>query len=286
MDWFEFGDWETNREHWNVVGKQLGIQRRELPDEEVANIRERLPFGPPSPPFVLELARELHLFPISIFRIWVGATFKRRQAFPKEHPMRLNINADNALKQRERDKINKIDIVPIGQSQEWLCVYCETPLVGKYSPLTEGKNYQRDHIVPLSAGGLTVPENIQLVCAKCNHRKHAMPNEHFRVVLPRMERAEGERREWQEFTDCPCLYWGCPPDCQGCSTCKEHNDKEKDIHPYRILCPIVSDLRSEFGWDWDECGTPDICRTQRICQGMVQSSNEVSDTLKPNGTQF
>lgn len=117
MNPWELGDWEQSREYWNQLGKQLGIEPRQISDAEVAQIRGKLPFGPPNPAWVPELAVELGLFPISIFRLWAGETFKRRYAFPKDHPVRLNINADNAQKQRERDKINRIDIASIGEAR-------------------------------------------------------------------------------------------------------------------------------------------------------------------------
>ena len=270
MDYWELGDWEQSREYWNQLGKQLGIARRQITDAEVAKIRERLPYGPPNPAWVPELALDLQIFPISIFRLWVGATFKRRNAFPKDHPVRLNLNADNAEKQRERDKINRIDIASIGESQGWLCVYCSVKLTGKLSPHTDGKQYHRDHIIPLHHGGQTVFENIQLVCAKCNHRKRTMPDEVFQEVLPRMERAEREREEWRRFAECPCLYWGCPPGCVGCETCVESNDADEGVHPFRIICPVVGELRSEFGWDWDECSSPDACRSEQQCRQIVR----------------
>ena len=271
MNLWELGDWEQSREYWNQLGKQLDIERRVISDAEVARIRERLPYGPPNAAWVPELALDLGLFPISIFRLWVGETFKRRNAFPKGHPIRLNINAENAQRQRERDKINRIDIASIGEAQRWLCVHCSVKLTGKFSPNTDGKKYHRDHIVPLHHGGLTVLENIQLLCARCNHRKRSMPDKVFQEVLPRMERATREREEWRRFSECPCLHWGCPPDCAGCDTCVEFNDADKGVHPYRVICPVVGEDRSEFGWDWDECPDPDACRSERRCRQVAEA---------------
>ena len=133
--------WEYQHTKWTQLGKSMKNEVRELGNREVAKIRETLPFGPPSPQRVEELSVELRLSPISVFRIWAGLTFKRSAAFPKGHPMKLNINTQ----QKERDQLRHLDIGAIGQAQDWKCVYCGVPLMGKFSPQMEGKHYQRDH---------------------------------------------------------------------------------------------------------------------------------------------
>ncbi|MCM1258194.1 MAG: HNH endonuclease [Roseburia sp.] len=47
------------------------------------------------------------------------------------------------------------------ENGKYKCVYC-----GLTSPLR--KDFQIDHIKPMSKGGLTVKENLQLLCRKCN----------------------------------------------------------------------------------------------------------------------
>lgn len=162
--------WEEQHEYWNNLGKSMRKDVRKLENRDVAKIRESLPFGPPSPQRVEELATELHLFPISVFRIWAGLTFRRSAALPKNHPLKLNINAQ----QKERDQLRHLDIGAIGQAQDWKCVYCGVQLTGKFSPLKEGKRYQRDHIIPLATGGMTEQDNVQLTCSRCNQRKNAL----------------------------------------------------------------------------------------------------------------
>ena len=83
---FRHGNWHDSSQHWARVGKELGIENRHIGDFDVAVIRDTLPFGPPNPLHVLDVARELSLFPISVFRIWAGETFKRPQAFPDGTP--------------------------------------------------------------------------------------------------------------------------------------------------------------------------------------------------------
>ena len=246
----------------------MGIQQKDLDDKAVSKIRETLPFGPPWPLRVEELASELGVFPISIFRIWAGLTFQRRTAFPKDHPMRLNINAENARKQRERDKIRHIDLVSIGTDQDWKCLYCKTPLIGKQSPLTAGKRYHRDHIVPLTADGLTEQSNIQSLCPKCNYRKNNLSHEQFLKVLPRMERAETERLDWAEQQSCDCRYEGCYPNCSGCNLCREYNDGptngQQGQHPYSLICSVVKGIHSEH-FDWVKCSEQAVCRASGLC---------------------
>ena len=244
---------------------------REISDAEVASIRENLPFGPPSPGRVDELAQELGLHSVSVFRIWAGTTFRRRAAFPKDHPTRLNINAENARKQRIRDAIKKLDITVIGNSQNWLCVHCSVPLIGKRSPRTEGVKYHHDHIIPLEprhpddSPGKTEQNNIQLLCGKCNARKNNMSDAEFKVALPRMQRAEAHREEWRQEQECGCRIEGCYPDCSGCSLCLEaHSDKDGN-HPTDIICYVVTGIRAEFGFDYTQCGRPIDCRAARKC---------------------
>lgn len=52
-----------------------------------------------------------------------------------------------------------------------VCVYC-------FGPLTI-KNISPDHVVPLSQGGRSVPDNLVIVCWPCNKSKGGMPLEDF-----------------------------------------------------------------------------------------------------------
>lgn len=67
---------------------------------------------------------------------------KRKKAngtYPKEYPLQLF------------------------KMQKGLCVVCKCKL----------NKYHVDHIMPIALGGSNYPHNIQLLCAKCNHQKHA-----------------------------------------------------------------------------------------------------------------
>ena len=43
----------------------------------------------------------------------------------------------------------------------------------------EGDNLHIDHILPISRGGKTTPQNLQVLCAKCNHDKFTKTNQEW-----------------------------------------------------------------------------------------------------------
>jgi 5-methylcytosine-specific restriction endonuclease McrA len=55
------------------------------------------------------------------------------------------------------------------------CKYCNRVLVVK--------NFTFDHIVPLSKGGASNIENLQVICKTCNHMKGSLIIEHFELLL-------------------------------------------------------------------------------------------------------
>jgi 5-methylcytosine-specific restriction endonuclease McrA len=56
------------------------------------------------------------------------------------------------------------------KDQSCKCIYCKSDI---------SKNYHADHIVPVSKGGSSFIENIQLLCPTCNLRKGAKMPEEF-----------------------------------------------------------------------------------------------------------
>ena len=141
---------------------------RQLTDAEVASIRANLPFGPLSPDEAETLARQLGVNPITVLNIATGQSFLRIAACPKDHPLRLALNAENARKARIRYQAKKHHQL-IGDAQGWKCRYCGSDISGKGQA-------QLDHIVPVAHGGASDFENLQMLCRRCNIRKGAKPD--------------------------------------------------------------------------------------------------------------
>lgn len=57
--------------------------------------------------------------------------------------------------------------------QGGICVYCDITLVN---------GFHLDHKTPLSRGGFNSDENVQLLCASCNLRKHTKTHDEFMVA--------------------------------------------------------------------------------------------------------
>lgn len=72
--------------------------------------------------------------------------------------------ARKALKRKADGSHSGSDIKCIFRAQKGRCAYCRVQL---------GKNYHIDHIMPLARGGSNYPNNIQLLCPRCNTAKHA-----------------------------------------------------------------------------------------------------------------
>ena len=142
-----------------------------------------LPFGPPNPLYVPDLSQELNLFPISVFRLWAGETFKRPQAFPDWHPLGLNLKAKSASAQKERYAGQK-HRKAVGEAQGWKCKFCLQDISGKGASAL-------DHIIPIARGGTSTPDNLQLLCRRCNIRKSdRAPNEHLDQYMDRKVAAD------------------------------------------------------------------------------------------------
>jgi 5-methylcytosine-specific restriction endonuclease McrA len=118
-------------------------------------------------------------------RDWVEANRERARDRDRKHRednrelYRARTNAYNAAnrdayravrrnrKARQRGaegKFTKNDVVALAEKQRDKCATCKCKLNG---------DYHIDHIVPLIRGGTNWPDNLQLLCPKCNMRKGA-----------------------------------------------------------------------------------------------------------------
>jgi 5-methylcytosine-specific restriction endonuclease McrA len=111
----------------------------------------------------LEKARELD-------RQYAAKRADQRRAYNREYAKR---NAEKlatkernkrAIKLRNGGRHTKEDIAEILLMQRGKCAYCRVKL---------GKKYHVDHIIPSVKGGSNGRENLQILCALCNHKKHA-----------------------------------------------------------------------------------------------------------------
>lgn len=66
------------------------------------------------------------------------------------------------------------DVERINAAQCFECVYCGASTATKKSV---------DHIIPLSRGGSNWPDNIQILCPRCNRAKWDRTDEEFRFLL-------------------------------------------------------------------------------------------------------
>lgn len=94
-----------------------------------------------------------------------------RQAFNAYRAKWASENRDKLSEyahKRSQAKLKKLPsgtLARIGEQQKWKCAACHVSL--------KKRGYHKDHIVPLAAGGLHEPSNIQLLCPTCNLQKGA-----------------------------------------------------------------------------------------------------------------
>lgn len=91
---------------------------------------------------------------------------KRSSDWAKENPDKVRINCQNrrARKRKNGGTLSRDIAQRLMTLQKGRCPICKTKI--------DGRKYHLDHINPLSAGGMNIDANIQLLCPPCNLSKH------------------------------------------------------------------------------------------------------------------
>ena len=231
----EFFSERKRNAHGRQAHPEVYQRSRPLSDAEAREIRSRLPVGPPHEDLVRAVALQFEVYRQAVFNIATGASYLRPSACPPDHPLRLEANAQAAPKQRIRSNVKPTMRKELGEQQGWRCVYCHRDI---------SKRASVDHIVPIDQGGTSDPENLQLTCLQCNQSKGTLSGAEYRVKLANIQAALAYREEraqsmgWssyeaeQQFLDCPCHHYGCPPGCPGCEMCGHPEGL-----PNQVICP-------------------------------------------------
>ena len=182
----------------------------------------------------------------SAHRILDYATFRYINCVPRSHPLwREWRDAEDAAIKRNQEARRYKDVLL--ERSRGTCEWCKSPLTPRAA--------QVDHIDPNGGSELS---NLAILCRSCNSRK----SNHSLDTLERIETAQAKRAEemhdWEEQSNCPCEYDGCPPDCSHCSLCREHGLGS-------IICPFPSEILAEHGWDYGKCANPTACGEARMC---------------------
>ena len=224
---------------------------RQLTDEEAAAIRERLPVEPPWPTEAEYemIASEFNINWMTVANIAMGTSYRRVKACPPGHPLRLELNAENAAKERIR-YLGRKHRKAVGDAQGWLCTYCKRDISGP-------RRASLDHIIPIERNGTSDRDNLQMLCFRCNQSKNNRTHDEYVAILQRSAQRQGEsipalikKREAEaRFLHCPCHHYGCPPGCSGCYMCGHEPNA-----PESLVCP-----NDEYG-GVTPCGTPTKCR--------------------------
>ena len=90
----------------------------------------------------------------------------------------------------------------VGDSQDWICPYCGTDVSGRVGTI--------DHKIPVSRGGTSEPDNLAILCQRCNSSKNdSTPEEYHAYRSGRAaERISQKQKRRQAIGD--SQGWICP----------------------------------------------------------------------------
>jgi 5-methylcytosine-specific restriction endonuclease McrA len=96
----------------------------------------------------------------------------------KDNPERQSAfdRASKAVRRSAVGRFTADDVLMLlaGQNYQCAATHCRADVSG---------GFHCDHIVPVSRGGTSWPDNIQILCPSCNLSKHAMTMEEWQTVL-------------------------------------------------------------------------------------------------------
>ena len=102
----------------------------------------------------------------------IKAAVKKWRTDNRDRYLKLHALWDGTRRAAE-GKTTMAEYEVIWIKQSGLCVYCGADLE---------VSCEIDHIQPISRGGSNWPDNIQLVCFRCNRRKHTKTDAEFRAL--------------------------------------------------------------------------------------------------------
>lgn len=110
---------------------------------------------------------------------YVRKEAERVRAWEAANPERVKERHEKRMAIIRAGTVTSQDIADQYAVQDGKCYYCKAALLNASGEVL----FQVDHKLPISRGGLHIPENICCACPSCNLRKHAKTEEQFLTEL-------------------------------------------------------------------------------------------------------
>ena len=88
----------------------------------------------------------------------------RHREWTRNNRDKMRVLENNRRDKKANDKLSPGIVNKLLVLQKGKCPVCRKNL---------GQRYHIDHVMPFAKGGKNVDDNVQLLCARCNHEKHA-----------------------------------------------------------------------------------------------------------------